>query len=137
VDPHIPKGHVRYPGWAFIALNQLLLTSRPDFDIHGGFTTVQQVLVNWESILLNASIIDTGFIVLEHDLFQQTVEIATGYILPDALAHQPHLTLEPVIECLNLNAGDAYIETNDNTSNPLPITCTSGPFTLATLVFCT
>lgn len=25
----------------------------------------------------NASAIDTGFIVLEHDLFQQTVELAT------------------------------------------------------------
>ncbi|THH17399.1 hypothetical protein EW146_g3392 [Bondarzewia mesenterica] len=89
-----------------------------DFNIHGGTTTVQQVLQNWENILGNASIINTGFIVLEHDLFQQTVEVATGYILPDALAHQPAFRIEPVITCNNLPMSDAYIETNDNTTNP-------------------
>ena len=77
-----------------------------------------QVLNNWENIIGNATTIDTGFIVLEHDLFQQSVEVATGYILPQALAHQPPFKLQPVVECLNLNLADAYIETNDNTTNP-------------------
>lgn len=89
-----------------------------DFNIHGGTTTVQQVLVNWENILGNATTINTGFIVLEHDLFQQTVEVATGYILPDALAHQPAFTIEPIITCNHLPMSDAYIETNDNSTNP-------------------
>ena len=40
---------------------------------------------------------DSGFIVLEHDLFQQTVEVATGYILPDALSRS--LTCTPVSKC--------------------------------------
>jgi hypothetical protein len=62
---------------------------------------------------------NTGFIVLEHDLFQQTVEVATGYILPDALSHP--FTIEPVVKCLGLQPGDAYIETNDNSTNPLPL----------------
>jgi hypothetical protein len=31
----------------------------------------------------------TGFIVLEHDLYQQTVDLATGYTIPSAKAHQP------------------------------------------------
>lgn len=59
-----------------------------------------------------------GFIVLEHDLFEQSVEVATGYILPDALAHNPPFTIQPVINCLNKTMADAYIETNDNTTNP-------------------
>jgi hypothetical protein len=93
-----------------------------DFYIHSGNVSTNEVLNNWDSILQNASTIDTGFIVLEHDLFQQTVELATGYILPDALAHtQPALTIQPVVKCLNLSPGDAYIETNANASNPLPL----------------
>jgi hypothetical protein len=85
------------------------------------------VLANWQGILGNATTLDTGFIVLEHDLFQQTVEIATGYILPDALAFKPALTIEPVGTCLGLPAGDMYLETNNNASNPLPLTATSKP----------
>jgi hypothetical protein len=89
-----------------------------DFNIHGGLTTVQQVLNNWENILNNATSMKNGFIVLEHDLFQESVEVATGYILPDALAHNPPFKIEPVVACLNKPLSDAYIETNDNTTNP-------------------
>jgi len=88
-----------------------------DFNIHAGTITVQQVLQNWEDIIGNATTRSSGFIVLEHDLFEQTVEIATGYILPDALAHNPPFTIQPVISCLNLPMSDAYIETNDNKTN--------------------
>lgn len=92
-----------------------------DFDIHGGLTNVQQVLFNWENIINTADSQDDGFIVLEHDLFQQTVEVATGYILPDALAHQPAFNITPVITCMDMPMSDAYAETNDNKSNPLPV----------------
>ncbi|KZT23793.1 carbohydrate esterase family 4 protein [Neolentinus lepideus HHB14362 ss-1] len=87
-----------------------------DYDIAGGITSVTQVLANWENILGNVSVIDTGFIVLEHDLFQQSVDVATGYILPDALAHK--FTIEPVVNCVNKPLSDAYIETNDNSTDP-------------------
>ncbi|EIM83538.1 glycoside hydrolase/deacetylase [Stereum hirsutum FP-91666 SS1] len=97
-----------------------------DFDIHAGTITPQQVLQNWENIMGNASAIDTGFIVLEHDLFQQTVELATGYILPDAIAHGSY-NIMPVISCLNLPLSDAYIETNDNSTNPPAVSGTSLP----------
>ncbi|EIW64552.1 glycoside hydrolase/deacetylase [Trametes versicolor FP-101664 SS1] len=90
-----------------------------DFDINGGTITSEQVLNNWQSIIGNATVIDHGFIVLEHDLFQQTVDIATGYILPDALAHQPPFDIKPMVQCLNKPLSDAYIETNDNTTNPI------------------
>jgi peptidoglycan/xylan/chitin deacetylase (PgdA/CDA1 family) len=90
-----------------------------DFTVAGGQTTVQQVLQNWEFIMGNATQIDTGFIVLEHDLFEQTVDIATGYILPDALARSnPKLDIMPVSQCLNMPISDAYIETNDNSTHP-------------------
>jgi len=89
-----------------------------DFNIHSGLTSVQQVLQNWENILTNVETRSTGFIVLEHDLFEQTVEVATGYILPDALAHKPNFTITPVVSCLNKPLTDAYIETNDNKTNP-------------------
>ncbi|KII93728.1 carbohydrate esterase family 4 protein [Plicaturopsis crispa FD-325 SS-3] len=103
-----------------------------DFEISGGTVTVQQVMQNWESILGNASTINNGFIVLEHDLFQQTVDVATGYILPDALAHKnPSFKIEPVVSCLNKPLTDAYIELNDNKTNPpaasgSAVTLTSG-----------
>jgi len=101
-----------------------------DFSIAGGITTVGQVLLNWDNILGNATTIDTGFIVLEHDLFQQSVDVAVGYILPDALAHQPAFRIEPVVTCLNKPLSDAYIETNDNSTNPPPISA-SGVVTLS------
>lgn len=91
-----------------------------DFGINGGLSSVGQVLLNWENILGNASTMSTGFIVLEHDLFQQSVDVATGYILPDALAHQPAFKIEPVINCLNKPLSDAYVETNDNKTSPPP-----------------
>ena len=89
-----------------------------DYNIHGGLTTVQQVLNNWDSITNNATSMNNGFIVLEHDLFQESVEVATGYILPDALAHKPSFNIQPVVSCLNKPLSDAYIETNDNKTNP-------------------
>lgn len=96
----------------------MLIVCFTDFSINGGLTTVGQVLTNWEHILGNATTIDTGFIVLEHDLFQQAVDVATGYILPDALAHQPAFNIQPVVTCLNKPLSDAYIETNNNDTNP-------------------
>lgn len=66
----------------------------------------------------NVSTMSTGFIVLEHDLFEQTVQLATGYILPDALAHVPKFNITPVVNCINLPMSDAYVETNDNATNP-------------------
>lgn len=33
--------------------------------------------------------LSTGFIVLEHDLYQQAVDLAIGYTIPSAKAHQP------------------------------------------------
>ncbi|KAJ7071499.1 hypothetical protein C8F01DRAFT_1110780 [Mycena amicta] len=90
-----------------------------DFDLHSGLSTPSKVLQNWDYIKGNTTIIPTGFILLEHDLFQQSVDIATGYILPDALVHDPAFNIVPVITCLNKPMEDAYFETNNNSSNPI------------------
>jgi len=76
------------------------------------------VLQNWKYILGNATTLKNGFIVLEHDLFEESVEVATGYILPDALAHNPPFGIKPVISCQGRSLTDAYIETNDNKTHP-------------------
>lgn len=91
-----------------------------DFNVNGGSISSSEVIANWNAIMGNATSIQTGFIVLEHDLFQQTVDLATGYILPEALAHQPAFKMMPVITCLNKPLADAYIETNNNSTNPPP-----------------
>jgi hypothetical protein len=83
--------------------------------------TAPQVLQNWVYIMGNVTQLNTGFIVLEHDLFEQSVQLATGYILPDALAVVPKFTISPVITCLNMPLANAYIETNDNDTNPPPL----------------
>jgi hypothetical protein len=77
-----------------------------------------------------------GFIVLEHDLFEQTVELATGYILPDALARtNPKLDIMPISQCLGLPLTDAYVETNDNKTHPSALAgaCARASMTIARL----
>lgn len=91
-----------------------------DYNVAGGLVSASQVLRNWEDIISNATTLDHGFIVLEHDLFAQTVDLATGYILPAALANNPKFDIKPVISCLNKPLSDSYLETNDNATNPLP-----------------
>ena len=102
----------------FASKSDLTFGIHTDFNVQGGTTSVYQVLSNWLTILSNVATLKTGFIVLEHDLFEQTVEIATGYILPDALKRGFRMT--PVVTCLNKPMSDAYIETNDNKTNPPP-----------------
>ncbi|TFK28125.1 glycoside hydrolase/deacetylase [Coprinopsis marcescibilis] len=94
-----------------------LVFNTEDFDVAGGTRTVQQVLTNWQNIIQAAGrLTDNGFLTLQHDLNQQSIDIAAGYIIPDGLARQ--LTIEPVITCLDMPMANAYIETNDNTTNP-------------------
>jgi len=91
-----------------------------DWSVAEGTVSSSQVVANFENILTLAPGLTTGFIVLAHDLFAQTVDIATGYTLPEALAFKPHLTIQNIITCLGLPLSDAYIETNNNATNPPP-----------------
>lgn len=81
-----------------------------DWRIAGGTATGTTSFAAWKSIVSQADNLNTGFIVLEHDLYQESVDMAVGYIIPDALTHTPAFSMKPIIECLNHPASDAYSE---------------------------
>ena len=89
-----------------------------DWEVPGGVVTGEESFQNFQYILSNASQIDTGFIVLEHDLFQETVDLAVDYFLPAALSNNPSLTLMSIGRCQGWPATDLYLETTTNTTFP-------------------
>ncbi|KAI5475932.1 chitin deacetylase, carbohydrate esterase family 4 protein [Pseudohyphozyma bogoriensis] len=82
-----------------------------DWEIAGGIVTADQVLTNFENIITNSTELDTGFIVLEHDLDSTAVDLAVNQVLPAALSFSPSLTLQPIITCLGQPSYQAYQET--------------------------
>ncbi|KAF8159547.1 hypothetical protein B0H34DRAFT_703906 [Crassisporium funariophilum] len=110
----------------------ILWTSTPDggkFDsndwrVAGGIATGPESYQSFEGLMNNGSNFPTGFITLQHDLFEITVDLAIGYTLDAAIAHQPKFELKPIGECMNLPAGNLYRETNQNAT--FPYTNTSG-----------
>jgi hypothetical protein len=55
--------------------------------IPGGQATGTTSLQAFQKLVGLAGTINTGFVVLEHDLFQQEVEMSVGYFLPTAFAN--------------------------------------------------
>ncbi|QRW02433.1 chitin deacetylase [Ceratobasidium sp. AG-Ba] len=86
-----------------------------DWHIPSGLSSAE-VLGAFDQILDTAGTLSTGFIVLAHDLYQQTVDLATGYVLPDARARK--FNLMSIIDCLKKPLSEAYIETASNSSSP-------------------
>jgi peptidoglycan/xylan/chitin deacetylase (PgdA/CDA1 family) len=89
-----------------------------DWEIPGGVVNSNQSYAEFQAILGNASTMNDGFVVLQHDLWEQTVDMAVGYTLPAALSHDPAFTLEPIGQCNGIPYTDMYLETNTNTSFP-------------------
>lgn len=88
-----------------------------DWNIPGGEATGESSLTIFEQILdVFVPELDSGFIVLEHDLYQQTVDLAVGYVLPMAIA-SGKFQLKSIISCLGLPNSEAYIETSSNTTS--------------------
>ncbi|KAI9636971.1 uncharacterized protein MKK02DRAFT_37340 [Dioszegia hungarica] len=85
-----------------------------DWNIPGGTANGQSSLSRFNQIL-NTYVpqLDSGFIVLEHDLYQQSVDLAVGYILPQALKDAKY-KLKSIISCMNQPLSEAYIETSSN-----------------------
>ncbi|WWC98008.1 hypothetical protein V866_004897 [Kwoniella sp. B9012] len=85
-----------------------------DWHISGGTATGASSYSTFDTIL-NEYVpkLDTGFIVLAHDLYQQTVDLAVGYVLPQAIA-SGKFQLKSIIECLGKPLSEAYIETSAN-----------------------
>ncbi|KAJ2932614.1 hypothetical protein H1R20_g4472, partial [Candolleomyces eurysporus] len=72
----------------------------------------------FETILQNATQMETGFIVLQHDLYETAVDLAVGYTLPHALEYQPRLNLLPIGQCIKKPTADLYLESNTNKTFP-------------------
>ena len=80
----------------------------------------------FNQILGNATQLDTGFIVLQHDLYQQSVDLAVGYTLNAAINYNPKLTMEPIGTCQGWPSTNLYLETTTNTTFPYPESVISG-----------
>ncbi|GAA6018394.1 hypothetical protein JCM11491_005958 [Sporobolomyces phaffii] len=93
-----------------------------DWQIGGGTTSATDAYMNFERFLGQAqSQLDTGFIVLAHDL---SVDLAVDYILPNVI-NAGQLHIKTIAECLGEGLAGAYIETADNsTQNPLQTSTT-------------
>jgi len=86
-----------------------------DWHIPSGLSS-SEVLNSFDQILDTAGTLSTGFIVLAHDLYQQTVDLAIGYVLPDAQARK--FNMMSIVDCLKKPLSDAYVETANNGSSP-------------------
>jgi len=91
-----------------------------DWRVAGGLVTGEQSFATFQSILGNASTLNTGFIVLQHDLYEITVDMATGYTLNAALNANPPFKLKPIGSCVGTKVADLYLETNTNKTFPYP-----------------
>ncbi|KAJ7588000.1 carbohydrate esterase family 4 protein [Mycena floridula] len=87
-----------------------------DWKVAGGMMTGVEQYNTFQSILGNASTLDTGFCVLQHDLFEITVDLAIGYTIPAAL--NANFKLEAIGKCSGFPARNIYRETTTNTTFP-------------------
>jgi peptidoglycan/xylan/chitin deacetylase (PgdA/CDA1 family) len=60
-----------------------------DWRVAGGLVSAPDQMAIFQSILGNASSLETGFVVLQHDLYEVTVDLAIGFTLDAAMTHQP------------------------------------------------
>lgn len=85
----------------------LLIADTEDWKLGAGTVNATTAYDNIERFMnLGATEMDTGFIVLEHDLYQQSVDLAVSYILPQAI-NEGKLKLLPVNECLGESKANA------------------------------
>ncbi|PPQ91479.1 hypothetical protein CVT25_013736 [Psilocybe cyanescens] len=89
-----------------------------DWMVAGGSVNGSESFKTFQSILGNATTLETGFIVLQHDLSELTVDLAVGYTLEAALAHVPKFNLEAIGQCQHFPTGNLYLETNKNETFP-------------------
>lgn len=114
---------VRYISMA-MGLTPIIWTTSPsgqtydtqDWKIGAGVVTPAAVLQSFQTIIGGSSALPTGFIVLAHDLYVQSVALAVEFVLPQAIAMK-NLTIQPIITCLGKPLSEAYIETASDASN--------------------
>ncbi|KPV73601.1 carbohydrate esterase family 4 protein, partial [Rhodotorula graminis WP1] len=71
-----------------------------DWQIGGGVVTAPDVYTRFDTFLNQASSsLSSGFIVLAHDLYQQSVDLAVDYILPNVI-NAGRLQIKTIASCL-------------------------------------
>lgn len=76
------------------------MITQTDWNIPGGTANGESALEKFELILQTyVPLLSTGFIVLAHDLYQQSIDLAVGYVLPMAIS-SGKFKLQSIIECL-------------------------------------
>ncbi|EAU90331.1 chitin deacetylase [Coprinopsis cinerea okayama7 len=92
-----------------------------DWMVAAGHVNGTESFQTFEEILTNATTsMETGFIVLQHDLYEISVDLAMGFTLPLALSYSPSLSLQPIGQCINKPTRDLYLESNTNKTFPYP-----------------
>ncbi|KAF9586052.1 chitin deacetylase [Lunasporangiospora selenospora] len=90
-------------------------------------TPYQTIIDKFKTWLTKIPTMETGFIVLQHDVFRQQVDVALNGILPIAYATKG-LTMQPIAQCLNdgkpykegsgtFQLGSGNNQSNDNNNN--------------------
>jgi len=89
--------------WSSVTANNTRINfDTTDWNIPGGTATGESSLTKFEQILNDyVPLLPNGLIVLQHDLYQQTVDLAVGYVLPMAIA-SGKFQLKSIINCLGL-----------------------------------
>jgi len=87
-----------------------------DFVVPSGQQSAAQAWNTFQSLLTAADAYGKGFIVLEHDLYYQQVDLAIGYFLPSAEARGYKIV--PIYECAGQELVNAYLETRTTTDLP-------------------
>lgn len=90
-----------------------------DWRVAAGHVKGPESFQTFQTILNNASAMETGFIVLQHDLYESTVSLGVGYTIPFALGFTPALSLQPIGQCIKKPTTDLYLESNTNKSFPI------------------
>nr|GAT50235.1 predicted protein [Mycena chlorophos] len=91
-----------------------------DWEVAGGIVEGPASYAAFQNILGNASELDSGFLVLQHDLYEITVDLSMGYTIKSALEHNPPFTLQSAGRCNNIPQTNLYVESNQNKSFPYP-----------------
>jgi len=89
-----------------------------DWRVASGEITGSQSYEVFQNLMKNGTTFPTGFVTLQHDLFEITVDLAVGYTLDSALSHVPKFSLQPVGQCVKFNKTNLYRETTTNTTFP-------------------
>jgi peptidoglycan/xylan/chitin deacetylase (PgdA/CDA1 family) len=89
-----------------------------DWRVPGGLVNGVQQYKQFTEILKQASQLNNGFIVLQHDLYEISVDLAIGFTLDAALKHNSPFKLQPIGECSKIPTNNLYLESNTNQTFP-------------------